>query len=134
VDQKRPRPLNWIGSSYRDYRRFPVPVQDEFGFALYRAQIGARHPVAKTMKGFGGSGVLELVGRHDGNTYRAVYTVRFAEEVYVLHAFQKKEIEEGCRDAEERDRSRQAAPPGGGAALLRPLWCAEARWARIVAE
>ena len=90
MDGRRIRPLNWIGSSYRDYKRFPEPVQDEMGFALYRAQIGDRHPSAKTLKGFGGSGVLELVGNHEGDTYRTVYTVRFAEALYVLHAFQKK--------------------------------------------
>lgn len=90
MDDRRLRPLNWVGGSFRDYIRFPEPVQEEMGFALYRAQIGERHPIAKTMKGFGGGGVLELAARHDGNAYRAVYTVRFAEAVYVLHAFQKK--------------------------------------------
>jgi len=60
------------------------------GFALYRAQVGDRHPIAKTLKGFGGGGVLELVERYDGDAYRTVYTVKFAEEIYVLHAFQKK--------------------------------------------
>ena len=60
------------------------------GFALYRAQVGARHPMAETMKGFGSAAIVELVGSHDGNAYRAVYTVKFAEEIYVLHAFQKK--------------------------------------------
>ena len=90
MDERRIRPLDWVGSSYRDYTAFPAPVQDEMGFALYRAQIGERHPIAKTMKGFGGGGVVELVERHDGDTYRTVYTVKFAEEVYVLHAFQKK--------------------------------------------
>jgi phage-related protein len=82
--------LDWVGSSYRDYKRFPQSVQEEMGFALYLAQRGARHPIARTLKGFAGGGVLELAARHDGNAYRAVYTVRFAEEVYVLHAFQKK--------------------------------------------
>ncbi len=90
MDGKRIRPLNRVGSSYRDYTGFPAPVQDEMGFALYRAQIGKRHPIAKTMKRFGGGGVVELAQRHDGDTYRTVYTVKFAEEVYVLHAFQKK--------------------------------------------
>jgi len=90
MDDRPIRPLNWVGGSYREYIQFPEPVQDEMGFALFRAQIGERHHIAKTMKGFGGSGVLELVGRHEGNAYRAVYTVRFVKEVYVLHAFQKK--------------------------------------------
>jgi len=86
----RPKALNWVGSSYRDYKRFPEPVQEEMGFALYRAQVGERHPIAKTLRGFGGGGVLELVERYDGDAFRTVYTVKFAEEVYVLHAFQKK--------------------------------------------
>ena len=60
------------------------------GFALYRAQLGKKHPNAKPLKGFKGSGVLEIVENFDGDTYRAVYTVKFAERVYVLHTFQKK--------------------------------------------
>ena len=60
------------------------------GYALYLAQTGRKHGRAKPLKGFGGAGVLELVEDHDGNTYRAVYTVQFAAAVYVLHAFQKK--------------------------------------------
>lgn len=68
----------------------PDPVQDNFGFALFQAQIGEKHDDAKPLKGFKGSGVLEIVDDFDGDTYRAVYTVRFAEVVYVLHVFQKK--------------------------------------------
>lgn len=68
---------------------FPGEVQHSFGFALYLAQIGERARQAKPLKGFG-SGIAELVENHDGNTYRAVYTVRFGEAVYVLHSFQKK--------------------------------------------
>ena len=84
------RPLAWVGSSQKDYRAFPDPVKDVMGYALYLAQIGRKHRSAKPLRGFGGAGVLELVEDHDGNTYRAVYTVRFATAVYVLHAFQKK--------------------------------------------
>jgi phage-related protein len=83
------RPLLWIGSSRRDYQDFPGEVQDAFGFALYLAQVGLYPPAAKLLKGFG-SGTVELVEDFDGDTYRAVYTVRFAECVYVLHAFKKK--------------------------------------------
>ena len=90
MDQKQLKPLNWVGGSYRDYTQFPELVQDEMGFALFRAQEGERHPSAKTMKGFVGGSVVEIVQNNDGNTFRTVYTVRFAEEVYVLHAFQKK--------------------------------------------
>ena len=68
---------------------FPAEVIDEMGHALGVAQFGGKHPSAKPWKGEG-SGVLELVEDHDGNTYRAIYTVRFKEVVYVLHAFQKK--------------------------------------------
>jgi phage-related protein len=84
------KPLQWIGSSHDDLRAFPGPARREAGFALYLAQLGRKAPKAKPLKGFGGAGVLEVITDHDGNTYRAVYTVRFAEVVYVLHAFQKK--------------------------------------------
>ena len=84
-----PKQVQWVGSSKADLKRFPDAVQDRFGFALYQAQAGLRHRDAKPLKGFG-SGVVEVVARHSGNTYRAVYTVRFETAVYVLHAFQKK--------------------------------------------
>ena len=82
--------LEWISSSRNDLREFPEDVQQSIGFALYRAQLGKKHPDAKPLKGFKGSGVLEVVEDFDGDTYRAVYTVRFEGVVYVLHAFQKK--------------------------------------------
>lgn len=84
------RGVVWVGSSLDDLRALPSEVRTAFGYALYRAQIGATHPAAKPLRGFGGAGVLEVVEEHDGNAYRAVYTVRFAEAVYVLHVFQKK--------------------------------------------
>lgn len=68
----------------------PEAIQDEFGHALYLVQEGDRPDNAKPLKGFGGASVLEIVESHDGNAYRAVYTVRFEEAVYVLHCFQKK--------------------------------------------
>ena len=80
----------WIGSSYKDFRAFPDPVQDAMGYALYQAQIGAKHESAKPLRGFGGAGVLEIIADHVGDTFRAVYTVKFATAIYVLHAFQKK--------------------------------------------
>ncbi len=83
------KPVEWVGSSRADLKRFPDPVQDRMGFAIYQAQLGLRHRDAKALRGFG-SGVLEVVSRHDGDTFRAVYTVRFEVAVYVLHAFQKK--------------------------------------------
>ena len=84
------KPLFWIGSTLDDVRRFPDDIKRTMGFALRRAQNGRKHVDAKPLKGFGGAGVLEIVEDDDGNTYRAVYTVKFAEAVYVLHAFQKK--------------------------------------------
>ena len=84
------RTVEWVGSSYKDFRSFPDDVQDHAGYALYLAQIGLKHEDAKPLKGFGGAGVLEVVSNHDGDTYRAVYTVKFSSAIYVLHAFQKK--------------------------------------------
>jgi phage-related protein len=83
------RPLHWVGSAKKDYLTFPVEVQSEMGYALGLAQLGAKHPNAKPWKGEG-PGVFEIVEDHRGDTYRAVYVVRFADVVYVLHAFQKK--------------------------------------------
>ena len=83
------RPLFWVASSKRNYREFPGKVQDTLGFELFLAQTGQHPPSAKPLKGLG-SGVLELVEDHSGETYRAVYAVRFKDAVYVLHAFQKK--------------------------------------------
>ena len=84
------KPLVWVGSSKKDLQEMPPEVVDTFGYALYLAQSGTKHPQAKPLKGFGSAGVLEVVENHDGNTYRAVYTVRFSNGVYVLHCFQKK--------------------------------------------
>ena len=83
------KPLHWIGSAKKDYRAFPLDVQQDMGYALGLAQLGGKHPHAKPWKGQG-SGILEVVEDHRGDAYRAVYTVRFAGVVYVLHAFQKK--------------------------------------------
>lgn len=83
------KPLHWVGSSKRDFLAFPDPVKSDMGYALGLAQLGGKHPRAKPWKGEG-AGVFELVENHDGDTYRAVYTVRFEGVVYVLHAFQKK--------------------------------------------
>ncbi|HCK84160.1 MAG TPA: addiction module toxin RelE [Hyphomonadaceae bacterium] len=87
---KPPKPVEWIGSSLKDLRGFPQDVRDTFGFALYLAQSGSKHAAAKPLKGFAGAGVLEVVEDFDGDAFRAVYTVRFASAVYILHAFQKK--------------------------------------------
>lgn len=85
-----PRPVWWVGSSRRDLKSFPRPVQRRVGQALYAAQCGYEYSSVKALKGFAGRTVLEIVVPDDGNTYRAVYTVRFQDAIYVLHAFQKK--------------------------------------------
>jgi phage-related protein len=85
------RPLIWRGTSKTDFRAFPPAVQREMGYALFLAQVGERHStMAKTLAGFGGAAVVEVKESFDGNAYRAVYTVRYADAIYVLHAFQKK--------------------------------------------
>ncbi len=84
------KPVIWIGRSKGDLVAFPEEVVSVIGYALYEAQKGNKHPNAKPLKGFGGAGVLEVVEDYDGDTYRAVYTVRLSGRVYVLHAFQKK--------------------------------------------
>ena len=93
------KPLHWVASSKRDFLTFPEAVRDDMGNALGIVQFGGTPPGAKSWKGLG-PGVLELVESHDGNAYRAVYTVRFAEAAYVLHAFQKK-APSGIRTAQK---------------------------------
>jgi phage-related protein len=113
------KPVVWIGSSREDLREFPDPVQDHIGYALYVAQCGGKHRDAKTLRGFGGAGVVEVVKDFRGDTFRAVYTLRHAGAVYVLHAFQKKSrtgsetprhdielIRQRLRDAEQIARER----------------------------
>jgi phage-related protein len=84
------RPAVWIGSTLRDLRTFPRTVRRDMGQALYAAQLGETDPAAKALRGFGGGSVVEIVSDHRGDTSRAIYTVRYSEAVYVLHAFQKK--------------------------------------------
>jgi len=88
---KSPRkPLKWIGSAKRDLDAMPEEVKDVFGHAIDLAQAGGKHHDAKAMSGFGSAGVLEVVEDYRSDTYRAVYTVKFAGWIYVLHCFQKK--------------------------------------------
>jgi phage-related protein len=84
------KPCEFIGSAKDDLSSMPVEIKEVMGFAIRMAQWGEKHQAATPLKGFGGAGVLEVVENFDGNTYRAVYTVKFAGVVYVLHAFQKK--------------------------------------------
>ena len=97
------KPLKWIGSSHKDLMALPVDVRRFFGFALSLAQVGDRHEATKVLKGFGGAGVLEVVEDDVGGTYRAVYTVKFAEAVFVLHCFQKKSKHVNSTPKEEMD-------------------------------
>ena len=85
-----PKPVFWVASSRKDLKKFPKSVRQAAGQALFDAQTGGKHPGVKPLKGFHGAGVLEVVEDDNGNTYRAVYTVKFAGAVYMLHAFQKK--------------------------------------------
>ncbi len=116
-----PKPLFWIGSSRTDLKAFPLAVRQAVGFALFQAQLGRKHLDAKVLRGFGGAGVLEVVSDHERETFRTVYTVRFAGAVYVLHAFQKKSktgiktprsdleiVRKRLREAEEDHAKRRA--------------------------
>ena len=84
------KPLFWVASRHKDLISMPEAVQSNFGFSLYLAQCDEKPHNAKPLRGFGGAGVLEVVANDDGDTYRAIYTVRFGDAVYVLHVFQKK--------------------------------------------
>ena len=114
-----PKPLYWTGSTKKDLLALPDEVIDVFGFALFLAQTGRKHEQAKPLQGFGGAGVLEVVEDHMGDTYRAVYTVKFPEAVYVLHCFQKRSthgIKTSKRDIELiRARYRAARAHAEGA-------------------
>ena len=105
--QSSSRPLVWIGSSRRDVRAFPPAVRRDIGYALYAAQEGELDPSAKPLSGFGGASVLEIVAEHRGDTWRAVYTVRYPEAVYVLHAFQKKSKRGNATSKKDIDLIRQ---------------------------
>jgi phage-related protein len=90
MTKRQEKQVVWLGSSKKDIMALPMGVRKFFGHALYFAQHGEQHDAAKVLKGFGGAGVLEIVEQDQGNTYRAVYTVKFREAVFVLHVFQKK--------------------------------------------
>lgn len=106
-DLSSPKPIFWVGSSLKDVRSFPKHVRRTVGQSLFDAQCGDKHPDAKPLKGFGGAGVLEVAEDDSGGTYRAVYTVKFAGVVYVLHAFQKKSKSGIKTPAKEIEKVRQ---------------------------
>jgi phage-related protein len=110
----------FVGPARRELKAFPVEVRVGIGHALHQAQCGDESDSAKALKGFGGRTVLEIVADFNGDTYRAVYTVCFADFIYVLHAFQKKSkrgiatpkhvidlIKSRLRDAEADYRTRR---------------------------
>lgn len=101
------KPVEWVGSSSKDFASFPDAVQHSMGYALYLDQTGRTHSSSKPLKGFGGAGVIELVEDDQHGTYRAVYTVRFESAVYVLHAFQKKSRKEIKTPREEMELVRR---------------------------
>jgi|SRR5215831_2255402 len=101
------KPIRWIGSSLKDLKSFPAKVRSDVGFALYAAQNGEMDPSAKPLKGFGGAGVIEIVAPFFGGTWRAIYTVRFQDVVYVLHVFQKKSKSGIATPKKELDLIRQ---------------------------
>jgi phage-related protein len=90
MDSTSLKSVHWVASTKKDLLAMPDDVKDVFGFALHLAQAGNKHPQAKPLKGFGSAGILEVVEDHHGDTYRAVYTVKLGDAVYVLHCFQKK--------------------------------------------
>jgi phage-related protein len=119
TDDSPLRPVIWVGRSLKNLREFPAPVQDHMGYALYVAQRGGKHRDAKVLSGSGSAGVVEVIKDHRGDTFRAVYTLKYAGTVYVLHAFQKKSksgrqtprrdvelIRQRLREAEEMARGR----------------------------
>jgi phage-related protein len=120
-DVPKIRALAWVGSSRKDLKQFPPEVRSVMGYALYQAQLGLKATSARPLAGFGGASVLEIVDDFQTDTYRAAYTVRFADVVYVLHAFQKKSkkriatpkadldlIKRRLRAAEEDHRTRSS--------------------------
>jgi phage-related protein len=102
TDEPPLKPVVWIGSSRKDLRGFPDPVQDHMGYALYLAQRGGKHRGTKPLTGFSGAGVVEIIKDYRGDTFRAVYTLRHQGTVYVLHAFQKKS--KSGRETPRRDK------------------------------
>ena len=101
------KPVVWLATSRKDLRAFPQKARADIGHALYAAQMGDTDPAAKALKGFGGAKVMEIVERHDTNTYRAVYTAHFAGVIYVLHTFQKKSKKGIATPKKEIDLIRQ---------------------------
>ena len=88
--RKNIKEIIWLGKTKKDLKSMPIEIVDAVGFALYQAQIGMRADNTKVLKGFNGAGVLEVIESDHAGTYRAVYTLKFGNEIYILHCFQKK--------------------------------------------
>lgn len=88
--RKTIKPVVWVGSSFKDFRAFPDAVKDEMGYALHQAQTGGKSTSAKPLQGFGGAGVLEVVANEMGDTFRAVYTVKFSTAILCTARFSKE--------------------------------------------
>jgi phage-related protein len=107
MDEEAAKPLRWVSSSRRDVRSFPKDVRRHIGQALYAAQLGEEYPSVKALKGFAGRSVLEVIVADDTGAFRAVYTVRFRDAVYVLHAFRKKSTQGIATPKKEIDLIRE---------------------------
>jgi phage-related protein len=98
-----PKVVVWVASSKKDLKDFPEDVQDEVGHLLYQVLLGLTPSSVKPLQGFGSANVLEIIEDHDTDTYRAVYTVKFAERIYVLHCFQKKSTQGRKTPQQDKD-------------------------------
>src|SRR5215469_8134942 len=110
MDEFEPKQLVWVGSTRRDLREFPPAVRRIFGVALFAAQLGETPADAKPLRALGVPACW--IEDHRGGSYRAVYTVRFATEIYVLHAVSEK-FEAWYRDTQARYRGHSRAPEIG---------------------
>lgn len=117
--EPRLKPLRWIAASKKDLLAMPDEVQDRFGYALYLAQVDRKADRAKVLRGFGSAGVLEVVEDVRGSSYRAVYTVKFADAVYVLHCFQKKSTTGIATPKHEMDKIRERLKAAEALAMRR---------------
>lgn len=117
--EPRLKPLRWIAASKKDLLAMPDEVQDRFGYALYLAQVDRKADRAKVLRGFGSAGVLEVVEDVRGSSYRAVYTVKFADAVYVLHCFQKKSTKGIATPKHEMDKIRERLKAAEALAMRR---------------
>ena len=125
------KPIAWVGSSKKDLMALPLEVRKFFGHALDFAQRGDKHDAAKVLKGFGGAGILELVDNDQDGTYRAVYTVKFAKAVFVLHCFSKKSKRGIETPKEDIDIIRARLKVAE--ALAKELWRSRSREAALAA-